>query len=127
MIARRFFSVRTFLALAVVLGLAASTYGFAAANVVPESGAGDGSKAISGYTVTNVRYTLDTTTPANIKTVQFEIAPTAGAAAPTTVQASLVTGGTFFACTKGSGTTWSCAVTGVTALAANELRVIAAQ
>ena len=119
--------VRYLAVLALVLIMAASAYAFAASNVVPESGAGDGNRTISGYTVTGVSYTLNTTTPSNIDSVKFNIAPTAGAQAPTTVKAKLVSGGSWFDCAVVSGTQWSCPVTGVTALAADDLRIVAAQ
>jgi hypothetical protein len=87
----RLLHVRTLAAALLLLLLFAAAYGFAAANTVPESGAGD------------------------------------GAGAPNTVKAKLVsTSATYATCTL-SGTTWTCPVTGVTALAADELRVIAAQ
>ena len=67
------------------------------------------------------------TTPANIDSVSFTLAPVGAAGAPTTVQAKLVsTSTTYSTCTLASAT-WTCNVTGVTALAADELRVIAAQ
>ena len=119
--------VRYLAVLALVLIMAASAYAFAAANIVPESGAGDGNNTISGYTVTNVSYTLNATTPSNIDSVKFNIAPTASAQAPTTVKAKLVTSGSWFSCSQVSGTQWSCAVSGVTALAADNLQVVAAQ
>ena len=113
--------------LLLVLIVAASAYAFAAANIVPESGAGDSQDTISGYTITNVTYTLNTTNPANIDAVTFTITPTAGAQAPVTVRAQLVkSGGTWFTCTLANGK-WSCPVTGVTALLADNLRGIAAQ
>ena len=119
--------VRYLAVLALVLIMAASAYAFAAANIVPESGAGDGNNPISGYTVTNVIYTLGAT-PTSIDSVKFNIAPTASASAPTTVKAKLVSsGGSWFDCALVSGTQWSCPVTGVTALAANDLQVVAAQ
>ena len=111
-----------------LLVLSVSAYGFAAANTVPESGAGDGQNTISGYDITNVTYTLNATTPTNLDTVAFDIAPTAGASVPTTVKIKLVSSSsTWFACTNTSGTDWSCTITGVTAAAADELRVVAAQ
>jgi len=122
-----FLKVRYLAGLLLVLVLAASAYAFAAANVVPESGAGDGANTVSGYTVTNVTYTLNSTNPANLDAVKFNIAPTAGAAAPITVKAQLVTSGAWFDCALVSGAQWSCTVSGVTAAAANNLRVVAAQ
>ena len=126
----RFFNPRMLAVFVLVLTLGAISYGFAAANVVPESGAGDGQNTISGYTVTNVKYTLNATNPANIDAVTFNLAPTAGASAPTTVKVKLVsTGSTYYTCTAGIVPSWSCNTTtpAVTTVAANELRVIAAQ
>ncbi len=108
--------------------VAVAAFGFAAANTVPESGAGDGSEDISGYTVTNVTYNLDTTNPAVIDTVSFDLAPTAGAGAATEVHVQLVSGGSWFTCSAGVSSDWDCDISGaVTALAANSLRVVAAQ
>lgn len=104
--------------------LAAVTFAYAAANTVPGSGAGDGSGAISGYTVSNVHYVLSTTDPSVIDQVTFSLA---GAPTPTTVKIQLVTGGSWYSCTE-SGGTWTCNVGGaVTVLAADNLRVVAAQ
>lgn len=123
------FSKRMIGLFGLVLLLSLAAYGFAAANTLPETGAGDGQNTISGYTVTNVTYVLNSTTPSTIDSVSFDIAPTAGASAPTTVKVKLVSGSsTWFGCTKGTGTTWSCTLTGgISASAANELRVVAAQ
>ena len=43
-------------------------------------------------------YTLNTANPSKINAVKFNIAPTAGAAAPTTVKIQLITSGTWFGC-----------------------------
>jgi hypothetical protein len=119
--------IRLVASLAMLLILSSVAYGFAAANTVPASGAGDGAGTISGYTVGAVKYTLNATTPANIDSVSFTLTPGGTAGAPTTVKAKLVSSSsTYSACTL-TGTAWSCNVTGVTALAADELRVIAAQ
>lgn len=108
--------------------LSTAAYGFAAANTLPETGAGDGQSTISGYTVTNVTYTLNATTPTDIDKVTFDIAATAGADAPTTVKVKLVTSSsTWFNCAITTDPTWECTITGVTATQANELRVVAAQ
>lgn len=120
--------VRRLTVVAVFAIVAVAAFGFAAANVVPESGAGDGDKAISGYTVTNVTYDLDGTNPSLIDEVSFDLAPSAGAGAATEVQVQLVTGGTWFSCTAGVAPNWDCNIGGsVTALAANNLRVVAVQ
>lgn len=121
-------TLRVLALLGLLLILSTTAYGFAAANTLPETGAGDGQNTISGYDVTNVTYALNATTPTNLDSVTFDIAPSAGASAPVTVKAKLVSGSsTWFACSNTTGTTWACTVTGVTAAAANELRVVAAQ
>ena len=119
--------LRLLASIAMLLILSAAAYGFAAANTVPASGAGDGAGTITGYTVGAVQYTLNATTPSNIDSVSFTLTPSGAAGAPTTVKAKLVSSSsTYSACTL-AGTTWTCNVTGVMAAAADELRVIAAQ
>jgi hypothetical protein len=112
---------------AIVLILSATAYGFAAANTVPASGAGDGAGVITGYAISNVKYALNATTPANIDSVSFTVTPGGSAAAPTTVKAKLVSSSTTYSACSLTGSTWTCTFTGVTAAAADELRVIAAQ
>ena len=114
--------------LALALIAAVAIYGLAASNTVPDSGAGDGTGTISGYTISNVAYTLNATTPSDIDKVTFTVTPGGSAGAPTVVKAKLVsTSSTYSNCTNTSGTTWECSFTGVTVAAADELRVIATQ
>ncbi len=120
------FYTRILPALMLVLILATAAYAFADVNVVPETGAGDGAGAISGYTVTAIKYNLNVTNPQNIDSVQFTLTPTAGASAPTTVKVQLNGGGSWYNCTLG-GSTWTCALTGATVVGALNLRVVAAQ
>jgi hypothetical protein len=121
-------SSRFFAVILLALIMAVATYAFAAANTVDESGAGDGAKAISGYTITAVKYTLGIPDPSNISSVSFNIAPTSGASAPTSVKIQLVAAGSWYSCTMASSIA-TCDTTGtpVTALAATNLRVVAAQ
>lgn len=101
--------------------LATATYAFTASNTVPASKAGDGSGAISGYTVSNVAYTLDAANPANLASVAFTLDSAAG-----TVKVKLVAAGsTWFDCTNSGGNNWSCATTGTTVLSADQLQVVA--
>src|SRR5262245_33686788 len=114
---------------ALALILATAAYGFAASNTVPTTNAGDGSAAISGYAVSNVHYTLNATNPANIDSLSFTVSPAVPAGGA--VHVKLVAAGTTFSgCTVTGGTSVTCpssGTLGVTALAADELRVIAAQ
>lgn len=107
-----------------MLLLATAAYAFTAANVVSTTRAGDGHNAISGYTISNVVYTLDNTSPQNIASWQFDLD-----AAATSVRSKLVSGSTTYtACVHGAGFHWTCTpATEPTVAAANELRVIAVQ
>lgn len=103
--------------------------GFAAANTVPTTKAGDGLAVISGYTISSVKYGLNGTNPANVDAVTFTLdsAPATGS----TVKIRLVsTGTTWYSCTVSGtpATNASCTTTSpqATALTANELRVIVA-
>lgn len=107
--------------------LATAGFGFAASNTVQNSRAGDGYAVISGYNVTNIDYTLEAD-PANIDSVSFQLA--GGATVPGDVKVKLVnSSSTWFSCTTTATmpTTATCDVSGVTVLAADEFRVIAAQ
>jgi hypothetical protein len=127
MFGSQFPRIRILAMFALLLVLSAAAYGFAAANTVPVSGAGDGAGTISGYTISNVKYALNATTPANIDSVSFTVTPAGAAGAPTTVKAKLVSTSTSYSACTLATSTWTCNFTGVTAAQADELRVIAAQ
>jgi len=109
--------------------VATASYAIMAANTVPGTRAGDGSGTISGYTVSNVQYTLNASDPGNIDAVTFALdaAPPAGA----TTKIQLSSGGAWYSCTSGSpATNQSCATTAptqATVAGATELRVVSAQ
>lgn len=104
--------------------LASGAYAFTASNTVPGTQVGAGSGTISGYTATNVQYTLDATTPTNLNSVGFTIAPTTTSA----VKVQLASGGAWYSCTNTAGAV-SCGTTSpqATAAAATQLTVVAAQ
>lgn len=123
----------SFLLLAVMV-LTMAIYGFAAANTVPASQAGDGNNAVSGYTVSAIHYELNATPPANVDELTFTVAPAvpAGGSVYITLTGSLngalnisrscTVAGTAVTCDFTSGP----AVT-VPVLQIENLRVIAAQ
>ncbi len=109
--------------------LATAGFGFAASNSVPESRAGDGEGVISGFTITNISYSVNTTDPSMLSEVSFTV--NGGTVVPGDVWVTLVDGSTTWDdCTASSGATmpanFTCAVN-VAVLAADELRVVAAQ
>ena len=90
---------------------------------VPATNAGSGATAISGYTVSNVAYTLNAD-PTKIDAVTFTLDKAAG-----TVKAQLVSAGTWYACTNTASFDWSCDTTSPQAgvAPANMLTVLAVQ
>src|SRR5580765_5266114 len=113
---------RSLVPVALACALAVTVYAFAASNTVPATRAGDGSGAISGYTISSVSYGLNSTSLQNIDSVTFTISPTTA----TTVKASLNGGTTWYACTNSSGSV-SCTTTSpqATVAAATTLQVVA--
>jgi hypothetical protein len=116
------------------LAIGGGVYAFTASNTVPSSTVGAGAGAVSGYTVTALHYVLDSTTPANIDSLTFTVAP----AVPSTgsgkviISAALSTGGpTNYNCTTDStnGTTVTCVTTTpqLTAALLTGVTVVAAQ
>jgi hypothetical protein len=116
---------------AVVIGVAA--FAFTASNTVPATTVGAGSGAVSGYTVSNVHYTLNTTTPVNIDSLTFTVSPVipSTGTGKVVVAAALSVGGpTNYNCTSNvAGETITCATTTpqLTADKITGLTVVAAQ
>ena len=115
---RRF---RYIAALIAAVCVAVGAYAFTASNTVPGSSAGAGSGAISGYTVSNVAYTLGTV-PTNMDAVTFTLDRAAG-----TVKAQVQSGGSWYTCSNTSGNNWSCDTSSpqATVQPADQLTVVA--
>ncbi len=115
---RRF---RYIAALIAAVCVAVGAYAFTASNTVPGSSAGAGSGAISGYTVSNVAYTLGTV-PTNMDAVTFTLDRAAG-----TVKAQVQSGGSWYTCSNTSGNDWTCDTTSpqATVQPADQLTVVA--
>jgi hypothetical protein len=94
--------------------------------------AGAGSVAVSGYAVSNLNYTYDSSNPDDINQVQFQLDDDAGV-----VHLQLVGGGAWYACSKDAvataaatapATVWDCdttAGTQATVTAQDEINIIA--
>jgi archaellin len=107
-----------------VAALAApAAYAFTASNTVPDTTAGAGTAAVSGYTASGIGYGLDATTPTDVDSVSFTISPAAG-----TVKVRLSPTGAWYACSNSGGAV-TCATTSpqATVDATSELTVVAAQ
>jgi hypothetical protein len=122
-----------FVALLAAVIIGGGVYAFTASNTVPATTVGTGSGAVSGYTVSNLHYNLNATTPANIDSLTFTITP----AVPSTgsgkvvISAALSSGGpnTYNCTTDTAGTTVTCATTSpqLTAATLTSVTVVAAQ
>ena len=121
---RRNHKVRMLSMLLVAGALASAAYAFTASNTVPSTSAGSGATAISGYSASSVAYNLNATTPTNVDSVTFTLAP----AAAGTVKVQLVSGGSWYSCTNSAGSV-TCNTTSpqATVSAANNLSVLAVQ
>lgn len=111
---------------AAVLVLSTTAYAFAASNTVPPSYAGEGSFAISGFTVSSVHYNLNSSNPAAVDTVTFSLDTALPAGGVITIQ--LVSGGSWYPCAvDGTRRNVTCTTTGAPVSTANNLRVVIAQ
>lgn len=82
---------------AALMGLAGSA--FTAANTLPtDTQAGDGARAITGYTVSNVHYGLNATNPEDIDSVTFSLDSTPPAGS--TMKIQLAAAGDWYSCTN---------------------------
>ncbi|HEY3544449.1 MAG TPA: hypothetical protein VGK79_18075 [Gaiellaceae bacterium] len=108
-------------ALIAAVCVAVGAYAFTNSNTVPATNAGSGSGAISGYTISNVQYTLNSD-PTKIDAVTLTLDKAAG-----TVKVQVVTGGSWYSCTNPTGNDWSCDTTAPQASVApaDQLTVVA--
>ena len=106
----------------IVIVIAATTYAFAASNTVPATKAGAGIGVVSGYTVSNIVYNLDTSNTTNLTSVEFDLD-----AAATTTRIKLVAAGTTWYSCSNTLLHWTCAVSPSVALSTvDQLNVVAA-
>lgn len=114
-------------AMLALLILASAVYGFAAANTVNPSKAGDGAGAVSGYVLSNIHYNLNATNPRNIDSVTFNLDSTPVAGSTITIKL-VAAGSTWYTCTH-VATAVTCnngSTLGASVLTADELRVVVA-
>jgi hypothetical protein len=117
----------------VIALIGGGVYAFTASNTVPATTAGSGAGVVSGYTITNIHYALDATTPSNIDSVTFTISPVVPSTGTgkVVIAAALSTGGpTNYTCTTDStGATVTCATTTpqLTATLLTGITIVAAQ
>ena len=125
MIHRYVRSPRRLLVTATFAILAVSAFGFAAANTMPAvSSAGDGNTDITGFTITNISYTLDTLDPTIIDSVAFDISPSVPATGD--VHVEMNGSGTWHSCSTGSTPSCDLSSGSYTVLGASNIQIVAA-
>jgi hypothetical protein len=130
---RRIPRFRLLAGIASALAVGATGYAYTASNTVPASTAGSGQGGVSGYTISNLHYALNATSPANIDSLTFGVSPVIPSTSngKAAVQAQLTVGGpTGYTCTTNTaGDTVTCATTTpqLTAETLTGLIVVAAQ
>jgi hypothetical protein len=114
------------LLLAGLLALATAAYGFGAAFRAPAPRADGPADVPSGYTVTNIAYTLSAGDPGRIVGVTFALLPESGVAPGATVQAKLVrSSSAYVPCANlpAGSATWECAFSDVPVAEADQLAI----
>ena len=125
--------ISVIVAVVVAAAIGGGAYAFTASNTVPTTTAGSGAGTVSGYTVTNLHYNLNATSPANIDSLTFTISPVVPSTSTgkVVIQAALTVGGpTSYTCTTDTtGATVTCATTSpqLTAATLTGVTVVAAQ
>jgi hypothetical protein len=115
------------------MAIAGGAYAFTASNTVPATTAGAGVGTVSGFTITNLHYALNATTPTNIDTLTFTVSPSipSTGTGKVIVQAILSTGGpsTYTCTTNTAGDTVTCPTTSpqLTAALLTSVTIVAAQ
>lgn len=113
-------SAKFLVLIVLILALSGFTYAYAASNILPATSAGDGAEAVTGYTVTNVLYNLNSTNPDLLDSVTFTLSAPADE-----VSIRLVTtGSTWYPCTIATSTSVTC-LTSAAVLSIDTLQVVA--
>jgi hypothetical protein len=71
-----FRNLKVLLIAVVVLVIAGGAYGFAASNTVQATSAGYSAQVVGGYTITGIKYNLNTDDRTQVDTITFDVAPT---------------------------------------------------
>jgi hypothetical protein len=107
-----------------LLLLSTGAYAYAQLGGISTTSPASSIAGTSGYSVSNIVYTLSNTNPASVASVRFAIIPSLASARITTVRAKLVSSSSsYFACTNvpAGSQSWSCPMSGVAVASADQL------
>lgn len=123
---------RTIPAVMIAVLVGGSSYTLTAANTVPATKAGSGAGAVTGYTVTDEKYTIDVlNNPRQLLSSTLNLA--GNVPSTTSVRVRFRAAGSWYSCTMGAytlatdKTAVACSVTGESSLTATNLTAVAAQ
>lgn len=111
--------LKFYLALLISLAVGSASFALAFSNLEPGP-RGKGGGEISGWTVSNIHYTL-AADPSQMSAVEFDLDAPAG-------QVRVRLGGSesaYFSCNHAGNNHWRCSLSGVSVASATELRVVA--
>jgi len=126
----KLFRPKTLAVSILILILAVAAFGYAAANTVAQSGAGDGTGVVGGYSIGTITYELNGANPAVIDAISFTVSPIDPLTpAATQVRISLDSGSTWVPELDCDGTAtpvWTCTfTTPPTVLSVTNLQIVA--
>jgi len=83
-------------------------YSYTKANVIRESDPADESSSISGYTITNIEYTLLPRDPTKARSITLNVDPADGTDESVDARITVDNGDTWITCTFQAGDKWVC-------------------
>lgn len=119
-------------ALAAATSVAVAGTAFTASITVPTSNVASGATVIGGYTIADLSYTLNGTTPTSIDAVVFNVTTAGSPAAPTTAKVKADADGIWYDCDITGAGPWAVAcdttvTTQLTVANADNLTVVVSQ
>lgn len=83
-------------------------YGYTKANVIQESDPADVPSDVSGYTITNIDYTLSSSDPTKVRSITLDVTPSDGADEAVDALITVDNGVTWITCTYQAAGKWVC-------------------
>ena len=83
-------------------------YSYTNANTIQESNSTDETSDISGYTVTNIGYTLLSSDPSKVRSLTLDVVPADGTDEAVDARITVDNGATWIACTCPAAGKWVC-------------------
>ena len=99
--------------IAVTLFLILTAYSFTKANIIQENNSTDETIGISGYTITNIEYTLLASDPSKVRNITLDFIPNDSPCEAVDARITVDNGATWITCTCPAADKWACSFTGL--------------